>query len=76
MKRFSWSIVPACITFGPLFLTAALMTRLDPSSFELLWYFVGLLMTMFGLGALYRSVNDQRRVINDLERRFREAARS
>ncbi|MBL8897104.1 MAG: hypothetical protein JNM84_05730 [Planctomycetes bacterium] len=65
------SMVPACITFGPLFMTRIAGTASNDASTTLV--FTGVLMLSFGLGTMYSTIESQRRTIAQL-RAERETA--
>jgi hypothetical protein len=62
--RFGSCIVPACITFGPLFMTNIAGTA-SPEHGNLI-VFTGVIMLSFGLGFMIQTIEHQRRRIEEI----------
>lgn len=63
MSKIVLGLVPACITFGPLFMTRiGGMARSDATNLE----FTGAVMLSVGLGILFRYLMKLRRQVDEL----------
>jgi hypothetical protein len=69
-NKLLWEIIPACVTFGPLFMTRIAGTA-GPRHGKGLEA-IGLAMLVLGLVGICRLLAAQQKAIRDLETRCRE----
>lgn len=72
LRGLGMSMIPACITFGPLFMTRIAGSASNDASNALV--FTGVLMLSFGLGMMYSTIESQRRTIAQLRAAREDAA--
>ena len=70
LNKLLWAIIPACVTFGPLFMTRIAGTAAPQYGDRLVS--TGVLMLSLGLVGICRIIARQQREIRDLETRLRD----
>jgi hypothetical protein len=72
IDKLIWAVIPACITFGPLFMTRIVGTAAPQNGNRLLTG--GVLMLSIGLIGIFRIISKQQKVIRTMQARLGKEA--
>ena len=72
IDKLLWALIPACVTFGPLFMTRIAGTAAPQNNNNLVEE--GVFMLSIGLIGIFRIISKQQKVIRSLESRLGKEA--